>query len=293
MIEVLNFPGNMGIRGKQADSLQSFFTIIKKYNELLPKLNAGELVRTLVEEAGIIQYYRASSAPEDRDRLENVMEFLRSVDEFMLRTPEGGLSQFLEEVSLLTDLDQWNDETNRVTLMTLHAAKGLEFPVVFITGLEDGLFPLYSALEAQEKLEEERRLFYVGLTRAMEKVYLMYANHRRRFGSEDLYGMVSRFVHEMPEDKLEKISFTSALTRKVVGGRPGYNTKTAVSRTVVVFDDFIVGDFVEHAIFGIGKVMALSGQGENQRVGIVFKDGLKKKLVVKFANLKKVESPQV
>ncbi len=292
MIEVLNFPEDMGIRGKQADSLTFFFTIIKKYNELLPKLNAGELVRTVVEEAGIIQHYRSSSAPDDQERLDNVMEFLRSVDEFMARSPEGGLSQFLEEVSLLTDLDQWNDETNRVTLMTLHAAKGLEFPVVFITGLEDGLFPLYSALEAKEKLEEERRLFYVGLTRAMEKVYLIYANHRRRFGSEDLYGMVSRFVHEMPEDKLEKISFTSALTRKVVGGRPGKHTKTAVSRTVVVFDDFKVGDFVEHAIFGIGKVMALSGQGENQRVGIVFKDGLKKKLVVKFANLKKVESPE-
>ena len=148
-------------------------------------------------------------------------------------------------------------------------------------------------MEAKEKLEEERRLFYVGLTRAMHKVYLIYANHRRRMGSDDLYGMVSRFVHEVPEEKLEKISFTSALTRKVVGGKPGKHTKTAISRTVVVFDDFCVGDHVEHAIFGIGKVMALSGQGENQRVGIVFKDGLKKKLVVKFANLKKVDSPEV
>ena len=292
MIEVLNFPEDMGIRGKQADSLTTFHGVIKKYNELLPKLNAGELVRTLVEETGIVKHYRDSSAPEDIERFENIMEFLRSVDEFMMRTPEGNLSQFLEEVSLLTDLDQWNDETNRVTLMTLHAAKGLEFPVVFITGLEDGLFPLYSCLETKEKLEEERRLFYVGLTRAMEKVYLIYANHRRRLGSDDLYGMVSRFVHEMPEEKLEKISFTSALTRKVIGGKPGKYTKTAVSRTVVVFDDFKVGDFVEHAIFGIGKVMALSGQGENQRVGIVFKDGLKKKLVVKFANLKKIEIPQ-
>ncbi|MDP6340285.1 MAG: UvrD-helicase domain-containing protein [Candidatus Marinimicrobia bacterium] len=292
MIEVLNFPAEMGIRGKQADSLTTFYSVIKKYNELLPKLNAGELVRTLVEEAGIKQYYRNSSAPEDQERFDNVMEFLHSVDDFMARCPDGSLSQFLEEVSLLTDLDQWNDETNRVTLMTLHASKGLEFPVVFITGLEDGLFPIYSALEAKEKLEEERRLFYVGLTRAMDKVYLMYANHRRRIGSDELYGMVSRFVYEMPEEKLEKISFTSALTRKVVGGYPGHHTKTAVSRTVVIFDDFRVGDYVEHAIFGIGKVMALSGQGENQRVGIVFKDGLKKKLVVKFANLKKVESPE-
>ncbi len=292
MIDVLNAPEAMGIRGKQADSLKTFYNIIKKYNELLPKLNAGELVRTLIEETGIKGYYRESSAPEDAERFDNVMEFLKSVDDFMVREPEGGLSQFLEEVSLLTDLDQWNDETNRVTLMTLHAAKGLEFPVVFITGLEDGLFPMYSALETKEKLEEERRLFYVGLTRAMHKVYLMYANHRRRMGSDDLYGMVSRFVHEVPEEKLEKISFTSALTRKVVGGKPGRHTKTAVSRTVVAFDDFQVGDFVEHAIFGIGKVMALSGQGENQRVGIVFKDGLKKKLVVKFANLKKVDTPE-
>ena len=292
MIDVLKKPDSMGIRGKQADSLTTFYRIINKYNELLPKLNAGELVRTLIEEAGIKQYYRNSSAPEDAERLDNVMEFLQSVDDFMAREPEGGLSEFLEEVSLLTDLDQWNEQTNRVTLMTLHAAKGLEFPVVFITGLEDGLFPMYSSMEAKEKLEEERRLFYVGLTRAMHKVYLIYANHRRRMGSDDLYGMVSRFVHEVPEEKLEKISFTSALTRKVVGGKPGKHTKTAVSRTVVVFDDFCVGDHVEHAIFGIGKVMALSGQGENQRVGIVFKDGLKKKLVVKFANLKKVDSPE-
>ena len=293
MIDVLKKPESMGIRGKQADSLTTFYSIINKYNELLPKLNAGELVRTLIEEAGIKQYYRNSSAPEGTERLDNVMEFFQSVDDFMAREPEGGLSEFLEEVSLLTDLDQWNEQTNRVTLMTLHAAKGLEFPVVFITGLEDGLFPMYSAMEAKEKLEEERRLFYVGLTRAMHKVYLIYANHRRRMGSDDLYGMVSRFVHEVPEEKLEKISFTSALTRKVVGGKPGKHTKTAVSRTVVVFDDFCVGDHVEHAIFGIGKVMALSGQGENQRVGIVFKDGLKKKLVVKFANLKKVDSPEV
>ena len=107
------------------------------------------------------------------------------------------------------------------------------------------------------------------------------------------YCLKTRTDQRIYNNNLEKISFTSALTRKVVGGRPGYNTKTAMSRTVVAFDDFVVGDFVEHAIFGIGKVMALSGQGENQRVGIVFKNGLKKKLVVKFANLKKVESPKV
>jgi len=291
MIEVLNSPENMGIRGKQADALDTFYNIISKYNDLLPKLNAGELIRALIEEAGIKKYYQDSTSPEESERYENVLEFIKSVDDFMKRSPDGGLSQFIEEVSLLTDLDQWNDQNNRVTMMTVHSSKGLEFPVVFLTGLEDGLFPLYRALDSNETLEEERRLFYVGVTRAMHKVYLMYANNRRRMGSDDLYGIVSRFIGEIPEDNLEKISFTSALTRKVIGGKAGKHTKTAVSRTVVLFDDFQVGDYVEHAIFGIGKVMALSGQGENQRVGIEFKDGLKKKLVVKFANLKKVDSP--
>ena len=292
MIEVLNSPENMGIRGKQADALNKFYNIISKYNDLLPKLNAGELVRALIEEGGIKKYYQESTSPEEGERYENVLEFIKSVDDFMKRSPDGGLSQFIEEVSLLTDLDQWNDQNNRVTMMTVHASKGLEFPVVFLTGLEDGLFPLYRSLDSNETLEEERRLFYVGVTRAMHKVYLMYANNRRRMGSDDLYGIVSRFIGEIPEDNLEKISFTSALTRKVIGGKAGKHTKTAVSRTVVLFDDFQVDDYVEHAIFGVGKVMALSGQGENQRVGIEFKDGLKKKLVVKFANLKKVDSPE-
>ena len=291
MIEVLNKPENMGIRGKQADALDVFYNIISKYNDLLPKLNAGELVRALIEESGIKKYYQDSTSPEESERYENVLEFIKSVDDFMKRSPDGGLPQFIEEVSLLTDLDQWNDQNNRVTMMTVHSSKGLEFPVVFLTGLEDGLFPLHRSLDSNETLEEERRLFYVGVTRAMHKVYLMYANNRRRMGSDDLYGIVSRFIGEIPEDNLEKISFTSALTRKVIGGKAGKHTKTAVSRTVVLFDDFQVGDFVEHAIFGVGKVMALSGQGENQRVGIEFKDGLKKKLVVKFANLKKVDSP--
>ena len=291
MIEVLNKPENMGIRGKQADALDVFYNIISKYNDLLPKLNAGELVRALIEEAGIKKYYQDSTSPEESERYENVLEFIKSVDDFMKRSPDGGLPQFIEEVSLLTDLDQWNDQNNRVTMMTVHSSKGLEFPVVFLTGLEDGLFPLHRSLDSNETLEEERRLFYVGVTRAMHKVYLMYANNRRRMGSDDLYGIVSRFIGEIPEGNLEKISFTSALTRKVIGGKAGKHTKTAVSRTVVLFDDFQVGDFVEHAIFGVGKVMALSGQGENQRVGIEFKDGLKKKLVVKFANLKKVDSP--
>ena len=215
------------------------------------------------------------------------MEVLNSVDDFMERNPGSLMHDFLEEVSLLTDIDEWNEDENHVTMMTVHSAKGLEFPVVFVTGLEDGLFPLSGALNERNLMEEERRLFYVALTRAQQMVYLLYATERRRTGSDSWAGLVSRFVREVPEHFLENISFSSAMTRKIVRTRTG-NLKMKVKRTVTTFADFKVGDHVEHAIFGKGEIMALSGSGENQRVGVLFKDGLKKKLIVKFAKLKKL-----
>ena len=256
-----------------------------------PPSSIAGLIQQLLTDSGYRQSLRTSSDPQDEERLANLEELVTAARQYDdLLGEEASLEGFLEETSLVSDVDNWDPQSPMVTLMTLHAAKGLEFPVVSVIALEQNILPHELSADNPSQLEEERRLFYVGLTRAMEKIYLMYANHRRRLGSDELYGMVSRFVTEVPENILEKISFTSALTRKVIGGKPGKHTKTAVSRTVVLFDDFTVGDYVEHSIFGIGKVQALSGQGENQRVGIQFKDGLKKKLVVKFANLKKVDS---
>lgn len=287
LFDVLNNPEPINIRGKQGDSLVNFHKLIKKYNDLLTKINASELVRALVDETEILKYYKRQDTIEDRERYANVMEVLNSVDEFMERNPGSLLHDFLEEVSLLTDIDEWNEDENHVTMMTVHSSKGLEFPVVFVTGLEDGLFPLSGALSERNLMEEERRLFYVALTRAQQMVYLLYATERRRTGSDSWAGLVSRFVREIPEQFLENISFSSAMTRKVVRTRTG-NLRMKVKRTVTTFDDFKVGDYVEHAIFGEGKILALSGSGENQRVGVVFKDGLKKKLIVKFAKLKKL-----
>ena len=287
LFDVLNNPEPINIRGKQGESLVKFHDLIKKYNDLLTKINASELVRALVDETEILKYYKRQDTIEDQERYANVMEVLNSVDEFMERNPGSLLHDFLEEVSLLTDIDEWNEDANHVTMMTVHSAKGLEFPVVFVTGLEDGLFPLSGALSERNLMEEERRLFYVALTRAQQMVYLLYATERRRTGSDSWAGLVSRFVREIPEEFLENISFSSAMTRKVVRTRTG-NLRMKVKRTVTTFDDFKVGDYVEHAIFGEGKILALSGSGENQRVGVVFKDGLKKKLIVKFAKLKKL-----
>jgi len=287
LFDVLNNPEPMSIRGKQGESLVKFHDLIKKYNDLLTKINASELVRALVDETEILKYYKRQDTIQDQERYANVMEVLNSIDEFMERNPGTLLHDFLEEVSLLTDIDDWNEDENHVTMMTVHSAKGLEFPVVFVTGLEDGLFPLSGALNERTLMEEERRLFYVALTRAQQMVYLLYATERRRTGSDSWAGLVSRFVREVPEQFLENISFSSAMTRKIVTTKTG-NLKMKVKRTVTTFADFKVGDQVEHGIFGEGKIMALSGSGENQRVGVVFKDGLKKKLIVKFAKLKKL-----
>ncbi len=288
LYDVLQTADRMAIRGKQSNSLMSFYDLINKYHLLRDKLSANELARSLIEEAGILKLFKDSSDQEDKDRLENVNELLNSIDEFCQKNKNVTLSQFLEEVSLLTDIDHWNDSNNRVTLMTAHSSKGLEFPVVFISGLDDGLFPLYNSLESKEELEEERRLFYVALTRAQERVFLLYATNRRRMTGENLLGMPSRFISEIPIEYLDRIEFQSALTRRVVGGSLQKRTKVTVTRTVTTFDDFKVDDMVEHSIFGVGKIMVLSGTGENQRVGVVFKDGTKKKLIVKYANLTKV-----
>ena len=288
LFDVLKKADKLPIRGKQSDSLTEFYKLINKYHGLRNRLSASELSRSLIEEAGILNQFKKSLGPDDRERYENVVELLNSIDEFCAKRPDSNLSDFLEDVSLLSDIDHWNDADNRVTLMTVHSAKGLEFPVVFVSGLDDGLFPLYVALDKKKELEEERRLFYVALTRAQERVFLLYATNRRRMGGENMLGMPSRFIGEIPAEFLDRIEFQSALTRRVVGGSLQKNTRVAVTRTVTTFDDFKAGDMVEHSIFGVGKIMVLSGSGESQRVGVIFKDGTKKKLIVKYANLTKV-----
>ena len=288
LFEVLKNADKLPIRGKQSESLIKFYKLIKKYYGLRNKLSANELSRSLIDEAGILSKFKNSKDEDSKERYDNVIELLNSIDEFCSRKSDVQLSDFLEEVSLLSDIDHWNDSDNRVTLMTVHSSKGLEFPVVFISGLDDGLFPLYQSIEDKKELEEERRLFYVALTRAQERVFLLYATNRRRMGGENIIGMPSRFIGEIPPEFLDRIEFQSALTRRVVGGTLQKRAKIEITRTVTTFDDFIVGDMVEHSIFGIGKIMVLSGTGENQRVGVIFKDGTKKKLIVKYANLTKV-----
>ena len=286
LLNVLETPDAMNLKGKQAVGLVEFYQLVQKYRELKDKLDASELASVLVDELGLVNYYKDQGTDDATERLQNIQELLNSIHQFCKRDKNASIREFLAEVSLLTNIDTWNDSTNHITLMTLHSAKGLEFPVVFITGLEDGLFPIFRALEDPRELEEERRLFYVGLTRAMEKAYLHYAPNRRRSSGAVGLGMASRFLQEIPEEYLDRINFHSALTRRLVKDKSSNKYKLKHVRTITSFNEFERGDKVKHSIFGKGMILAVDGAGDNQKITVVFQGNIQKKLIGKYANLK-------
>ena len=285
LLDVLETPDAMTLKGKQAAGLVEFYQLVQKYRELKDILDASELASVLVDELGLVNYYKEQGTDDATERLQNIQELLNSIHQFCKRDKNASIREFLEEVSLLTNIDTWNDSTNHITLMTLHSAKGLEFPVVFITGLEDGLFPIFRALEDPRELEEERRLFYVGLTRAMEKAYLHYAPNRRRSSGAVGLGMASRFLQEIPEEYLDRINFHSALTRRLVKDKSSNKYKLKYVRTITSFNEFERSDKVKHPLFGKGMILAVEGSGDNQKITVVFQGNIQKKLIAKYANL--------
>ena len=285
LFESLKYCREMKLRGKQQDSIENFHLSILKFSGLIEKLDPKELVRALLEEFNIENYYKNN--PVEQDRYNNIQELKQTVDKFSDQTG-GNLNDFLQEISLFTDIDEWDDKNNTITLMTVHAAKGLEFSTVFVSGLEQGLFPLIRLDDTEDQMEEERRLFYVAVTRAMDRIYLLNAKYRRRFGAVNSTSFVqSDFLNEIDENVVKVKSYKSVYTRRVVG--TGSSKKIEISRTVTEFDDFQIGDQVQHNLFGVGTILVLTGSGENQKVGVEFDGGLRKKLIVKYARLKKID----
>lgn len=287
--------------------LRSFHDLIKKYNKLKATLSLSELARALVDEIGILQEFKQEGTPEALARWDNVQELLSAITEFAVDNPDASLENFLEEVSLIADIDKWDETKNAVTLMTTHAAKGLEFPVVFIAGLEEGLFPLYNTIVDRKELEEERRLCYVGMTRAKQKLYLSYARLRYRFGSIS-YQSPSRFIDEINPELLNveggSVEPSRAAAHFIGKGMRMVGRK---ERTVYhdAFDDFShpqpdyenesqvvkelrVGARVEHEVFGRGKIVALSGHGDNAQALVNFQSVGRKHLLLKYARLRLV-----
>ena len=266
------------IGDKQKKQLKRFNALIKNLQEYNNK-PAFDTVEALIDDINLKEHYKNKDNPEDLERLENIDELLLSISDFCDRNEENSLSSFIEEVSLLTDIDRWNVDEQKLTLMTLHSSKGLEFDRVYILGLEEGLLPLSHGGE-DDDIEEERRLFYVGITRGIKKVIMSYANSRRRYGSSSMFNMRSSFLDCIPESlfnfhglKMKTNMFSSSsikLTKDLDEG------------------EFKVNDLVKHKLYGQGRIVTIEGIGENSKISIKFRGNETKKFIKKYANLKKI-----
>lgn len=270
-------------------------TLLENYRQLNDELTPGELAGILVDELAIIRKYRNEGTEDALDRANNVQELINGISSYTDNVEKPTLEGFLQEVSLLTDIDNYDDRKNAVTLMTMHSAKGLEYPVVFVTGLEEGLFPLMSSFDTMEEMEEERRLFYVAATRAMKKLYVTYALTRYRFGT-NTYQMKSRFLSEIQPSlyhvqKRSGIKQPHQRTVEVEGTSiryEYYDDAVSSNDDEVIFQNNGInkGTIVFHNNFGKGKVLEVSGKGDSKKAQIKFDKAGVKNIILKYANLR-------
>lgn len=300
-----------GIRPPRAAALMAFAEMIDRYRELAHHMRAHELLTELIIELKLLDSLRAEGH-EGIDRAQNVEELVAAAAEFELASAveaedlaELGeiteLDLFLQKVALIADVDNLDPDADAVTLMTVHNAKGLEFPTVFISGMEEGLFPLSRSHDSLEELEEERRLFYVGITRTQRKLYLTHAKTRRRAG-DWLVSSPSAFLRPLPQHLLEycetdrymervssrrhTVDWEERLTPRMRGPLPGELTYDySDSQEVVPVPDLFEGARVRHPRFGTGTVAELDGFGADLKAVIDFESVGRKKVVVRYANL--------
>jgi len=252
--------------------IKNFLIFMEELQQDITKLSPHDLTQKVIQASG---YWEELKSAEEEERMENLKELLSAVKEYESIHPGTSVEEFLAEISLLTEIDTYDESLPAVTLMTLHNAKGLEFPVVFIAGMEEGLLPHIRSLPEPTELEEERRLCYVGITRAKEKLFLTYSWQRDSFG-QPIYNTPSRFLTEIPEKLLEKrASVNEGLCF------PGEPSLWQQNR-------FRIGEYVRHAKWGRGKIIDLRGQGEFAEATIFFEDGVKKDLRLKYAHLEKI-----
>ncbi|HEX8495785.1 MAG TPA: 3'-5' exonuclease, partial [Actinomycetales bacterium] len=280
-------------------------TCIRAFTELLEALRTivdggagpATVLEAVLEQTGYVAELQASHDAQDETRVENLAELVQVAREFEEASPEGSLTDFLERVSLVADSDDIPDaeaaEQGVVTLMTLHTAKGLEFPVVFLTGLEDGVFPHLRALGNTRELEEERRLAYVGITRARERLYVSRAAVRSAWGAPS-YNPASRFLDELPADLVQwrrseatgmtaggRAASTPAIAR--LAATPG--VRSLGNRPVIHLE---TGDRVTHDTFGLGTVVRVEGEGDKAMAHVDFRDEGTKRLLLRYAPVEKL-----
>ena len=237
----------------------------------------------LLDRTGYLQALRSEGSIEAQTREENLGELIAAVAEYEERETEPTLAGFLEKITLSSDIDSMEDKSDLVTMMTLHSAKGLEFPIVFMVGMEEGLLPHQRSYDSEAELEEERRLCYVGLTRAEEHLYLTHARSRRLYRDVD-YRLPSRFIEEIPPELVDQGTVPETSRRRVVST---YDPDEPEFEDDVSFP-YDVGDVVYHARFGRGKVTAIDGYGFEMRITVRFERGSEKTLAAAYARLQRV-----
>ena len=275
--------GTVGVRA--AGALRGFVELIEELAGGISGIALHEQVEAAVERSGLVEYYRREKIDRAQTRVENLEELVTAARQFVFDDGDDSrepLTAFLSHAALEAGEEQAGEWEDCVNLMTLHSAKGLEFPVVFLCGMEEGLFPHARSSEDPGKLEEERRLCYVGMTRAKHRLCMSYAESRRLHGS-DVYPMPSRFLRELPPERTEEVRLRGTVSRPGVRMRSGPRPAPASARGGP--DELRLGQRVEHPTFGEGVVLMYEGQGSHARVQVNFEAAGSKWLVVAYANL--------
>ena len=297
LFEALSSTDEIPVTKRAKASLENFAAMIFDLLNDIEGKDVLSLIETVIKQTGYGDMLdkEAEHDPQGESRKENVGEFLSVAKDYMDSNPEGNLQDFLENVALVSDVDDFESSDSKVTLMTLHAAKGLEFPVVFLTGLDEGLFPHSRTLMDPSQVEEERRLAYVGITRAERQLYVTNAVTRTMYGRISAY-MPSRFLAEIPPQFVEDYHRKSAMPQSRTTAVPGKQRVSILSKPVAsslpkknaVTDTFAKGDKVRHKIWGIGTVLDVIGEGPNMQMKIQFPTKGVRQVVVKYAPLEKV-----
>lgn len=280
---------------RSASKLIGFTQMIKHFQKCYEeKMPLSDLLQEILETTKYLDYLNEDPETYD-DRVNNIKELSSMFIKYQEETEEPDLSDFLEDVALITDIDSYNEAEDSVVLMTLHSAKGLEFPVVFIPGMEEGIFPGNQSIYSEEELEEERRLAYVGITRAKEKLYLVNAQQRMLYGTTSR-NMQSRFIREIPFGVTEDVSTRSY---KAPAGKIPQQRTASSSQNAHKFGqagntaskptaDYKVGDTVVHKSFGTGTILTLQPMGNDTLMEVAFDKAGTKKMMANFARLEKV-----
>lgn len=274
---------NQVLTARAGNAVKGFLTLLEQLEEHIEQQPLGSQVELVIEKSGLLDFHEKEKGERGQVRVENLQELVNACGSFEAADGEQTpLAAFLDNAALDAGDAQADEYEDAVQMMTLHSAKGLEFPVVYLVGMEENLFPHKMSSDDPERLEEERRLCYVGVTRAMKKLTLTYAESRRLYGSEN-FNSISRFVREVPQELIQEVRLKSAIVR------PGsYHSSLQTVSADTPYGDFYLGQIVKHSKFGEGTILNFEGQGPSTRVQVNFDDAGCKWLVVQFAKLEPV-----